>query len=105
MRVGSWENICRTSMLALVLSAAAQASAADPKEWGDESAADDDNQPKPAPPPTLAQDAQGQPPAEEAKPEPVAPVDATPAEAEGTGAGGSDYLLGLRYRGVFLPAG
>jgi hypothetical protein len=105
MRVGSWENVCRISVLALVLGAAAQAHAADPKEWGDESAADDDNQAKPPPPPTEAKDAQGQPAEEEAKPAPVAPVDAAPVDAQGAGSGGSDYLLGLRYRGVFLPAG
>jgi hypothetical protein len=106
MRGDSWK-VWRRSVLALLLSAAAQARAADPKEWGDESAADDENQPKPAPPAAPATDAKEAEakPAEEAKPEPTAPVDATPLAEQNSGDGSSDYLLGLRYRGVFLPAG
>ena len=105
MRVGSREKFWRTSVLALVLGTATQARAADPKEWGDESAADDENQAKPAPPPTEAKAAEAAPAAEEAKPEAAVPVDATPAAEPGAGDGSADYLLGLRYRGVFLPAG
>jgi hypothetical protein len=103
MRVGSWQYFWSTSLLALALSAAAHARTADPTEWGDESAADDDHQPKPAAPPSEA--APEQPALEQPPPEAAVPIDATPAAAEGASAAGSDYLLGLRYRGVFLPAG
>ena len=90
-------------MLGLVIGTAAHARAADPKEWGDESAADDDNQPKP-PPPVKEPTAEELKAAEEAKPPAATPVDQAPVETS-DGSGGSDYLLGLRYRGVFLPAG
>lgn len=82
---------------------AASARAADPKEWGDESAAEDDKQAKPASPDaTVAPDAAADAEAP-AAPEAATPLDA-PATEEASGAtAASKYLLGLRYRGMFIP--
>jgi hypothetical protein len=95
----------RASVLSLVVGFAAHARAADPKEWGDESAADDAKS-APAPDADAAHDAAAADAAKEAAPEPAAPADETANEAADaeTGAGkNADYLLGLRYRGLFIP--
>jgi len=87
-------------VLALVVGFAPRAGAADPKEWGDESAADDDKVEKPAPAEAGGKEAA----APESAAQPAAPPDATPEpEAEPGAAASSDHLLGLRYRGLFIP--
>lgn len=89
------------SVLSLVVGLAPQVRGADPKEWGDETAADDEKQEKPpAPEATPAETAQ------EATPEPAAPAAEAADETAGDEAGSpanSDYLLGVRYRGLFIP--
>jgi hypothetical protein len=82
---------------------AASAGAADPKEWGDESAAEEDKQEKPASPDaTAAPDAAAAAePAAAPEAEASTPLD-EPAAAE-SGAGASNNLLGVRYRGLYIP--
>jgi hypothetical protein len=92
-------------VLALVVGLAPRAGAADPKEWGDESAADDEKVEKPAPKDATAKDAAASEaaPAEAAQ-APAAPADETPEEEPEAGStANSNYLLGLRYRGLFIP--
>jgi hypothetical protein len=105
MRGSIVEMFWRAAVLSLVVGFAPRARAADPKEWGDESAAEDEKQappPAPAAAPDAAQDAAAAEAAQKAAPEPAAPPDETPAADAGTAAN-SDYLLGLRYRGLYIP--
>jgi hypothetical protein len=106
MRGSILEIFWGASLLSLVVTFAPAARAADPKEWGDESAAEDEkNQEKPPAPeaaPDAAAAAAGANAVKEAEPAPAAIVDET-AGSEAGPAEDSDYLLGLRYRGLFIP--
>jgi len=94
------------AVLSLGMGLAPHAHAADPKEWGDESAADDEKQEKPpapvATPEAAATEAAAAESADDAAPASAAPADETAGDEAGT-AKSSDYLLGLRYRGLFIP--
>jgi hypothetical protein len=83
---------------------ATHAGAADPKEWGDESAAEEDNQPKPPAAPGDAVAAPDATPKAEEEPAQDAstPLDEPPLESGASGAK-SNYLVGARYRGLYIP--
>jgi len=105
MRGSISKIVRRAALLSLVVAVAPHARAADPKEWGDESAAEDEKQEKPpaptAPADAAAADAAQTDAAQEATPE-AAAADETAGEETQTSAN-SNYLLGLRYRGLFIP--
>ena len=105
MRGSILEIFWRASLLALVVGLAPRASAADPKEWGDESAADEDKQEKPPAPVTPAKDAKDAAATEAAATDaaPASPDETAEAKPGPDAAASSDYLLGLRYRGLFIP--
>ncbi|MEY4544771.1 MAG: hypothetical protein RL685_966 [Pseudomonadota bacterium] len=105
MRASILPSLIAVTSIAALVGFARMARAADPKEWGDEAAASDEAQkppPAPTPDPAAAEPAQGaegeSAPADEGtKAEPVESEEEKPPGAP------SDYALGVRYRGVFIP--
>jgi hypothetical protein len=98
--------------IAAGLSLASSALAADPKEWGGEESAEDERQPelkKPAPPHAAGQTegtaADDQSPGSAPAPATAAIADTGTAPSPKEESTAKSYLLGVRYRGIFLPAG
>jgi hypothetical protein len=106
-----WGAYGGMALVALGIGLARVAHAADPKEWGGESAADDDAQPAAK----AAAEAKAKAEADAAAAQSgAAKVDGDGAKAEAPAPepeaekaapdGNADYLLGLRYRGLWIPA-
>jgi hypothetical protein len=111
MRSSSKQWSWKVALLAGSAGLAVDARAADPKEWGDESAAEDEKQPEKHTATPVPGDAEGaaatseDTAATESSAAPAASEDA-PAEDAGTEHGqDTQLLLGARYRGLFIPAG
>lgn len=101
MRASILQGLVAASSLAAALGAVRSAGAADPKEWGDESAASDEAQKPEAPAPDPAAPA---PPAQESAPPAVDVRDeAVEEEEEREPRVSSKYAVGARYRGIYLP--
>ena len=99
----------RVALLAGSAWLATDARAADPKEWGDESAAEDDKQPEKhaaTPAPADAAAATSEDATASESPAATAVTEDVPAEAPSSDDGkNTQLLLGARYRGIFMPAG